>query len=722
MTAIDSRLLRAFSPGCVAIVGASEDRNKVGGRPLYYLKHLGYQGTVYPINPKREFIQGAPALATLADTPIKPDVCVVAVGEEQVLSTIAQCGARGIGAAVVLSSGFGEAGPQGVLRQQALLECARKYGVRLVGPNAQGIANFRTGAVLNFSTMFMETEALDGPVAIISQSGAASVMPYALLRERGIGVRYVVASGNDADASVAELALVAAADPEIRVVLLYIESLTDATVLAEVARTANARGAAVVALKAGRSDEGAKAAASHTGAIVNDDVSVDAFLERHGIWRAQDVHGLVNAVDLYLSCGMRAAERLIVLSNSGAVGVLAADGAARFKIRLAALAPSTTDKLREIIPSFAAAQNPMDLTAALMSDSSLFSRSLSALAGDPQAGMFLVGVPVAGEGYDIAGMAATVASLARSDGRPAVVFAPQAKVREAFRAQGVPAFANETDALSALSQVTRHARLQAEALERDQLAPTHEAGLSETPRASEEGVAIGLNEARSLQLIEEAGIPVVPHRLCTTLDEALRARGDLGPAVVVKACCAAIPHKSEHGLVFLTCSTAEDVGQAWEACVRRVRDMGHAPDGVIVASKVHGTREFALGVRQDPLFGTMVMVGDGGKYVEALRDFAVLLYPFDRQQVLDKLQLLRVAPLFEGLRGDTPVDLESVADAVVRLGAYAARRRDAIRSIDLNPLIAGARGAGVWAVDAVVEVAANTVQPITDDASVVQIR
>lgn len=200
-----------------------------------------------------------------------------------------------------MSSGFGETGSAGVQRQTALVQQARRLGLRLVGPNAQGVANFHTGAVMNFSTMFMEIEPEDGPVAIISQSGAASVMPYAMLRERGVGVRYLIASGNDADASVCELALAAAVDPEIRVILLYIESLADPAMLAETARLAISRGAAVIALKAGRSVHGAKAAASHTGAMVNDDVVVEAFFERHGIWRAADVHGLINAVELYLA-------------------------------------------------------------------------------------------------------------------------------------------------------------------------------------------------------------------------------------------------------------------------------------------------------------------------------------------------------------------------------------------------------------------------------------
>lgn len=707
MQEIDPKLRRAFSPGCVAIVGASEDRNKVGGRPLHYLKAMGFQGAVYPINPRRSLVQGRPAFPSLAAVPATPDVAVVAVPDHQVLDAVAQCGQRGVGAAVVMSSGFGESGADGIQRQDALLRCAREHGVRLIGPNAQGVANFQTGAVLNFSTMFMETRAKDGPVAIISQSGAASVMPYAMLRERGIGVRYVVASGNDADASVAELALVAAADPDIRVLLLYIESLADTASLAELARRANARGAAVVVLKAGRSEEGARAAASHTGAIVNDDVSVDAFLERHGIWRAPDVHGLVNAVALQLASGGPDARRLAVLSNSGAVGVLAADGAARFCIPLAQLSADTVGRLTEVMPGFAAARNPIDLTAALMSDGSMFSRTLDAVAADPEADMLLVGVPVAGEGYDVHGMAADLAAMAARAGKPAVVFSPQPAVRDVFRDKGVPVFDHETDALAALSQVVQHARMRREALRRDRLATGDAAGSApgldvELPEAP--GT---LNEADSLRLLGAAGIPVAPHRLCGDAHEAVRAWEELGPEVVVKACSAGIPHKSEHGLVFLGCRTAADIVSAWYACARKVAELGAVLDGIIVARRVRGLREFALGVRNDPLFGTLVMVGDGGKYVEALKDFAVLAWPFEESHVLDKLGRLRIAPLFAGVRGEPPVELDAIARATVLLGRYVAGRSAAIRSVDVNPMIAAASGVGAWAVDGVVETIAR---------------
>lgn len=700
-TLLDPRLARAFAPQSIAIVGATEDRNKVGGRPLHYLRRFGFAGRIYPVNPRRDVVQGLQAWSSLEALPEVPDVAVIAVGQEQVSQVVRQCAARGVGSAVVMSSGFGENGPQGLARQQDLVAEARRLGVRLIGPNAQGIANFNSGAVLNFSTMFMEVAPQDGPVAIVSQSGAASVMPYALLRERGIGVRYLVASGNDADATVSELALVAAADPEVRVLLLYIESLSDPATLAEVARLANARGAAVVALKSGRSARGAQAAASHTGALVHDDVVVDAFFERHGIWRAQDVHGLVNAVELYLAAGLVPAERLVVMSHSGAVGVLSADTAEQLKLPLAELSATTLQALARVMPGFATAGNPVDLTASLLTDGGMYGATLEALGADPQADLFLIGVPVAGEGYDVAGMARDTARFMSRHGKPTAVSAPQAAVREVFRCAGVPVFGHETDALAALHQVSRHARLQQQALRRS-AAVQALAPLPPLSAAPPSGTST-LSEADSLAVLRHAGIALAPHRLCRTPQEAVAAWRELGPEVVLKACSAHIPHKSEHGLVFLGLRSEQDLLEAYEQCVARVRGLDVPLEGVIVARRVRGRREFALGVRQDPSFGAVVMVSDGGKYVEALRDFTVLLHPFTEQDVLDKLATLRIAPVLAGVRGEAPVDQQAVARCAVALGRLAAAHGHAIAAIDLNPLIVGNVGEGSWAVDAVVE-------------------
>src|SRR4029077_11982451 len=295
-----------------------------------------------------------------------------------------------------------------------MVACARAAGMRLVGPNTQGLANFGTGAIASFSTMFLESPPQDGPVAIVSQSGAMSVVPYGLLRARGIGVRHTHATGNDSDVTAAELALAVLEDPAVGLLLLYLESITDAAALAEVAESARRRGVPVVALKAGRTAAGQQAALSHTGALANEDRVVDAFFRRHSIWRARDVPDLVNAAELYLKGWRPDGRRLVAISNSGASCVMAADIAADLGMPLAALSEETQRELGTVLPGFATVRNPIDITAALLSNNRLLGAILPILARDAAVDLTMLAVPVAGVGYDLESFARDTAEFLQS--------------------------------------------------------------------------------------------------------------------------------------------------------------------------------------------------------------------------------------------------------------------------------------------------------------------
>ena len=359
-----------------------------------------------------------------------------------------------------MSSGYGEtADSEAIAAEKAMVARARAAGMRLVGPNCQGLANFGTGAVASFSTMFVEVEPLDGPVAIISQSGMMSTVPYGLLRGRGIGVRHSHATGNEADVSLPELAIAVLEDPGVELLLLYIESIRNAQMLAEAASLARQRGVPIVAVKTGRTARGQMAARSHTGALANEDRTVDAFFRRHGIWRVDDIHQLVSASELYLKGWRPARRKLVVVSNSGASCVLAADTAQAVGLELAALSTATVQALTGQLPSFATATNPIDITAALLTDSRLFGRILSILADETSVDLYLVAIPVAGAGYDVAMFARDAADFMARTGKAVVVAAPQESVAAQFRAAGVPTFANQSEAMAVLAQIARHAEL-----------------------------------------------------------------------------------------------------------------------------------------------------------------------------------------------------------------------------------------------------------------------
>ena len=674
----------ALDPRSIAVIGASDNPNKIGGRPLLYLSRFGFKGKVYPINPNRPDVQGLRAAPSLADLPEAPEMAIIAVPGAAAVAALDACGERGVKLALMMSSGFGETeGGEGQAQQEAMVARARAHGMRVVGPNSQGLANFGTGAIASFSTMFLESPPQDGPVGIVSQSGSMSVVPYGLLRARGIGVRHTHATGNDCDVTVCELAAAVAQDPAVKLLLLYLESIPDPHHLEEAARIARARNVPIIALKSGRTPAGQAAARSHTGALASEDKVVDAFFAQHGIWRARDTTDLVDAAEVYLKGWTPSGRRLVAISNSGATCVLAADSASACGMTLAPLADATRAKLDAILPSFAATRNPVDITAALLTNSRLFSEILPVIAEDPAADAFFVGVPVAGTGYDVDAFARDTAAFAAATGKPVVVAAPQESVAARFKSHGLPVFTGESQAIGALSQFIDHRALMARAAQRP---------VTARPPRAPAGPVHMLNEAESLALIAAAGVPVVPHQLCTSRDAAIAALGALAGPVVVKGCSRDVAHKSELGLVHLNLTTPDEVGAAFDACWDALAGAAATFDGVIVSAMARGRRELLIGAHRDPVFGPVIAIGDGGKYVEALPDIRLLLAPFDEADVRAAIGALRIAPVLAGVRGEPPVDLAPYVQAVLAVGALMSAPDSAIESLDINPMLLGSAG------------------------------
>lgn len=693
-----TRSLRtALDPRSIAVIGASDNPNKVGGRPLRFLQRFGFKGEIYPVNPVRPETQGLRTWARLKDLPRAPELAIVAVAGDDAFQAIDDCADLGVKVAVVMTGGLTETDPvHGKEKERRMVARARAKGMRIVGPNSQGMANFGTGAIASFSTMFMEVEPQDGPVGIISQSGAMSVVPYGLLRQRGIGVRHSHATGNDSDVTACELAAVVAEDPGLKLLLLYLEGLPDPHQLARAAAVARERGLPVIALKGGRTPAGQAAAASHTGALASEERVVDAFFEQHGILRARDMGELVAGAELYLQGWRPRGRRLVTISTSGATCVMAADTASQTGLSLASLAPATVQALRAALPPIANAANPVDLTGAMLTDSGIFGRVLGALAPDPDLDAFFVGFPVSGAGYDVPRYAREAKAFSQQSGKPLVVASPQPNVAAEFRAAGVPVFSFDADAVAALERFIAHHELVERADERARAAPPP---LEPRNRQGAVGSRM-LNEAESLEVAARSGVPVVPHRVCRTLDDALAAFRELGAPVVVKGCSSTVAHKTELGIVRLNVQDEAAVERAWREIRDALATHGVPDEGVVVARMQRGRREMMIGAHRDPVFGPAVVFGDGGKYVEAMPDLRLLLTPFTRADVRRALGQLRVAPLLGGVRGEPALDVDGFIDAVLAVQELILSRP--VESLDLNPVLLGAKGEGLAAVDAVV--------------------
>lgn len=691
-----SRLARAFAPASIAILGASENPHKAGGRPIAFMKQYGFRGRIYPVNPGRSEVQGLRAYGSLEELPEVPELSIVALGGSAGLEMVQQCAAAGVGTVVVLASGYAESGNEGRLLQDRMAAACRASGTRLVGPNCQGIANFANGAIANFATLFHEQPGRDGPLAIIGQSGAATQSVYTLAHSRGLHARYVHATGNEADVTAIELLQEVLEDADIRAAILYLESITQPSMLAQAASRAANRGVPVIVVKGGRSVSGQRAASSHTGALATEDRVVDAFFERHDIIRAIDPWEAVSIAALRIGAHAPRGRNLVAMSSSGASCVMAADTAEELGLPLLELDDDVARRLAQVLPEFSSPSNPVDLTGAMLTDRGLFPGALDALSHARDLHLLMFSLPVGGAGYDVPGYAKALAGFVERYEVTVAVAAHQKSVRSEFDRLGLVTYPRERDALQALrmvaDQAMRHRRNR-EIAQRD-----HSLSTAAVPTGK--GM---LDEARSLALLKNAGIATVEFELCRSAEEAVAAWRRFDGRVVMKGCSADIPHKSEHGLVVLNVDSESRVRSEAGRLAAVVRELGARDDGILVAPMISGGRELSLGARVDPIFGPVVLVGDGGIYLEALQDFRLLVPPFDEREVAEALARLRIAPLLAGVRGEAAVDVEAFCRMAVTLGDAITRWRESVTSIDINPVKVLAAGQGAFSLDAIVE-------------------
>jgi acyl-CoA synthetase (NDP forming) len=688
----------AFAPASVAVIGASDNPEKIGGRPIKYMLRHGFPGRILPVNPQRTEVQGLPCWPDVDGLPEVPEMAVIAVPGEAAVEAVAACARRGVRLGVVISSGFAETGEAGRAAQDRMLAAARAHGMRLVGPNTQGTVNFATGAIASFATLIGEVPPEPGPIAIVSQSGAMSVVPYAFLRAEGLGVRHAHATGNECDLTVADLAWAVAGDPEVRLILLYLESVPDPAALARAARRATDRGVPVLALKAGVSTRGQAAASSHTGAVATEDKVLEAFLRQNGILRVPDMRSLVRSARLWIDGARPTGRRVAAISNSGACCVMAADAAERHGLDMQPFPPEVQQSLAAVLPAFASGANPVDLTAALLGNSGLFGQVLPLLAQAGVADSYFISLPMSGKGYDVPRFAQDAREFASATGRPVVVASPLPSTRQAFEAAGVPCFAHDEDAMAALGELSLGEDLRAEARRLAALTA------ASAPAQALPAATGFLSEHDSLALAGDLGIDVVPHRLCSTRDALRAALREVPGPWALKICSAAIPHKTEYGLVRLGVATEAAALDAFDTLLARCAELGKTSDGVLVASMVRGRRELVLGARWDDRFGAVVMAGDGGTYVEAMPDVSTVVWPFDTAHLRARLDTLRMAPLWRGVRGEAGLPVDALARAGAALGCWVHAQQGRVASVDLNPLVATPQGTLV-ALDALVELA-----------------
>ncbi|MEI4274032.1 acetate--CoA ligase family protein [Klenkia sp. LSe6-5] len=687
-----------FRPRSIAVVGASSSAEKIGGRPVRLLRQHGFPGAVYPINPGAGQVQGLPAFAALADLPEVPDLVVVAVPGPAAVAAVAEAGQLGVGAAVVLSSGFTENGPDGAALQRELTRSAQESGIRVVGPNCLGTFSVRERAIGTFSIALEQSLPDAGGISIVSQSGNLGSAALSLLAPHGAGLARFVATGNEADVEASDAVAWLATDPDTSVVLLVLETCRDSARLTAALGRAREAGKPVVVLKIGTSEAGQQAALSHTGALAGSDKVFDAVFARYGALRVQSLEELVQVGAALEVVGRRrvgAQPSATVVAASGGFGVMMADAAARHGVGIHPLGEAAQARIREVLP-LAATANPVDTTAQVSADPGVYEAVVDAALSDGANTTVCLMLSMA---MDVPRMRATmVEGLRRVTDRHrdravvACLSGPADAVAE-LRGLGIACFPSVDAAMAGVAALGRVERLR-------EAPATADAAVEAAPLDP----ASWRNEATARAALQAAGLPYPVAETVGSADEAAAAAERIGGAVALKILSPDILHKSDVGGVALGVRGAEEARAAFAAITGAATS--HAPDaaldGVLVAPMVGGGTELILGTTTDPGFGPVVMVGLGGVFTEILGDTVVRLAPVTEDEARDMVRSLQGFPLLDGARGRPPADVDAVARAVAALSRFAVRHQQDVTEIDINPVLAGPRGEGAMALDALI--------------------
>jgi|LGOV01.1.fsa_nt_gb acyl-CoA synthetase (NDP forming) len=698
-----------LAPQRIAVIGASDDISKISGRPIEYLLRYGFSGEIYPINPRREVVQGLPCYPSIKEAPGEIDLAIIAIPGEAVVAALNECAGHQVKTCVIFSSGFAEVGEQGKNIQKSISEVAAQTGMRILGPNCQGVVNLHNRSVASFSTCFAEAELAKGYSAIASQSGAVAAMVYNLQKQWGSGLKYWIATGNEADLTVSELLSKLLDDDDIRVVQAYMEDIKQPEKLLEAAKKARKLGKPILALKAGRTPEGQKAASSHTGALAGEDVVLNAIFKRHGIVAVRDVHELASFPQVFAQGKKARGRNVAILSNSGGLAVMMVDQCKEQNLELAKLSKATVDELETMLPSFGSAANPIDLTAQLLVDKKLLSNALPVLARDPGVDIILLGLGIMGKGYDIPTIVKDIASTNSSSEQLVGVawVAGQQGVVEQFAAYDVPVFDNPTMCVDAMAKYVDFC-FDVDYVHQPVLAEADEALVAVMLDGYRPYIVDGfLSEYHSKQLLRQWDLPVSREILARNEVEAVAAASAIGYPVAVKICSAAIQHKSESGSLALNITGEAQLRQvAVEMLEKGVREVGEERfEGLLIQEMFAAGFEISLGVKKDPTFGPVIMVASGGIYIEILKDFQLVVPPVSEQQAIYAVQRLASLPILEGARGGERLDIEALAQLISNLSSFVVQAGGRIEELDLNPVFVMKQGGGVRIVDALVKLA-----------------
>ncbi len=689
-----------FKPNAVALVGASRNPQTIGHRLLDELLRARFQGPVYPVNPKADVVGSIRAYPSVSAIPEPVDLAIIAVPRDSVLEVIDDCAKRGVRALIVITAGFSEAGPEGRVLQQKLLERVRGYGMRMVGPNCMGLLNSDPAVRLNasFSPVFPSP----GRLAMSSQSGALGLAILALAEQRHLGLSTFVSVGNKADVSSNDLLQYWEADNNTEVILLYLESFGNPRRFARIARRVS-RSKPIIAVKSGRTHAGQRAAGSHTAALASNDVAVDALFRQTGVIRAETLDEMFDIAATLGSQPLLAGRRIGIVTNAGGPAILCTDACEAGGLQVPEPSEELKSKLRQFLPAAASVSNPIDMIASARADA--YRQAITAMLQSNEFDALVV-LHIEVDQRESGAIAKAISEAVQGATRPVLA----CMMAGAEYLETVPTYAFPESVAKVLSKIAIYSDWLKQPIG---IVPAFD---DTAPQRAKEIVAAALkNRGDGWLTVEETRavldafrIPQAAGGVAKTADEAAAIAEKIGFPVAVKLASHRIVHKTELDAVRLNLNNAIEVRAAFDEIAETLRLRGEldAMDGVLVQIMIRDAVELMIGVTDDPLFGPLIGFGLGGIHVEVLGDVQFRVTPLTDNDAHEMVHAIRGYRLLEGYRGHPPADIASIQEVLLRI-SYMVEQLPEIGELDLNPIFALAPGEGSRAVDARIRIRAK---------------
>ena len=693
-----------FQPRSVAVIGASARHGSLGREILHNIIEYEFNGKLFPVNPRAEFIHSIKCYPSVLAIPDEVELAIVVVPARMVPDAVRECGQKGVKGIVVISAGFKETGAEGLAREQELMTLVREHGMRLIGPNCMGI--FATHPKVRLNATFAPVVPIEGDVAFMSQSGAMGVAILHALARMNVGLSFFASVGNKADVSGNDLLTYWEGDERTKVIALYLESFGNPRRFTRIAKRIT-RSKPIIVVKSGRTPAGARAATSHTGSLAGGEIAVDALLEQVGVIRAYSLEELLDFVAAFSRCPIPEGDRVAVLTNAGGPAIMATDALLAAGMQMAALATETQEDLRSFLRPEASVQNPVDMIASATAED--YRRALEVLLSDPGVDLVLV-ISVPPHMLVPDDVAGAITDVTRHHTKPVLsTFMAKEEFYETFprlHPESPPLYRFPESAARAAAALHRYHRWQRRpagvvrtfAVDRDQAA-----------RLTLGSLARGggqMAQEDAFALLHAYGIPVATVQRVHDARAAVAAARTLGTPVVLKVADARIVHKSDAGGVALNLRSAEEIERAFLTMNERVREThGFDAEGFVVQRQAPAGREVILGMAQDPLFGSLLMFGSGGRHVEVFKDIVFRVLPLTDVDAQEMIASIKGYPLLAGFRGEAPVDLSFTEELVLRL-AQLVSDFDCIQEMDINPCILAPQRSDCVAVDVRIRLAA----------------